>query len=422
MDEETLEDPVIFFTYATSFPPYFYQAEFLKMKDKRIAMNWGRQSGKSLAVAIRALWQAFTYSDQIILILAPTLRQSNIIFRYVKFYAENKNFILEHITRNTTTEMWFDNGSQIYCLPSGKQSGDNIRGYAARLIIIDEAAYVEEDAFLAIEPSLAATDGGLILISTPRGRSGFYYEAFAPNSEYKTMHIKSEQCPGIKKEFLEKRRSQLTENEYKQEYEAEFTSEANTYFRLDQIKDAMIIEKEIEKAEEDCKYDFGVDVARMGEDETVLIIVDKTNKKMVKIDTYSKKPTTEIIDMIKYWYDRFVPESINVDSASMGAGVCDILLKEQYPIKMIDLNRTSEKEAIYENLKLLLERRMIKLLKDYKLEDQLKDIISTFTQMGRHISASSDRRHEDRVDGLCLACSNIKPVEDETDEFFGASG
>ena len=319
MDEEirkTLEDPVLFFTYVTGFPPYNYQTEFLKMRDKRIAMRWGRQSGKSLVVAIRALWQAFTIPNQVILILAPTLRQSNIIFRYVKFYAENKNLINEHITRNTTTEMWFDNASQIYCLPSGHQSGDNIRGYAAKLIIIDEAAYVEEDAFLAIEPSLAATDGGLILISTPRGRIGFYCEAFAPDSEYKTMHIKSEDCPGINKKFLEKRRNQLTENEYLQEYEAEFTSEANTYFRLDHIKDAMIIEKEIDKAEEDCKYDFGVDCARQGEDETVLVIVDKTNKKMVKMDTQSKKPTTELIDMIKYWYDRFVPESINIDSAS----------------------------------------------------------------------------------------------------------
>lgn len=417
-----IEDPVEFFTFATGLEPYCYQAEFLRLNDKRIAIRWARQSGKSLAVAIRALWQAFTFPNQVILILAPTLRQSNIIFRYVKFYAENKNDILAHIVRNTTTEMWFDNGGQIYCLPSGHQSGDNIRGYAAKLIIIDEAAYVDEDAFLAIEPSLASTDGSLILISTPRGRTGFYYEAFTPESEYKKMHLKAEDSPNIKKDFLIKRRSQLTENEFKQEYEAEFTTEANTYFRLDHIKNAMIIEKEIDNAESNCEYEFGVDVARMGEDETVLIIVDKTNKKMVKIDTHSKKPTTETLDMIRYWYNRFKPVSINVDSASMGAGVCDILLKEQYPIKMIDLNRTAEKEAIYENLKLLLERGTIKLLKDYKLEDQLKDIVYTFTQMGRHLSASSDRRHEDRVDGLCLACANIKPIEEEEDEFFGTSG
>lgn len=420
--EANLKDPIEFFTYAVGNPPYFYQAEFLKMNDKRIALRWARQSGKSLVVAIRALWQAFNFPNQVILILAPTLRQSNIIFRYIKFYANNKNIIKEHLVRDTTTEMFLDNNSQIYCLPSGNQSGDNIRGYAARLIIIDEAAYVDEEAFLAIEPSLAATDGNLILISTPRGRSGFYYEAFNPNSEYKTMHIKAEDSPNVKKEFIEKRRGQLTENEFAQEYGAEFTSEANTYFRHDQIKDAMIINTQLDRAEEECKYDFGVDVARMGEDETVLIIVDTINRKMVKMETQSKKPTTELIDMIKYWYDRFMPDSINVDAAALGGGVCDILLKENYPIKMVNMNRTSEKEAVYENLKLLLERRTIKILKDYKLEDQMKDMVSTFTQMGRHISASSERRHDDRCDSLCLACMNIKPTDDTEEEFIGASG
>ena len=67
MDEEirkTLEDPVLFFAYITDMPPFIYQIEFLKAKEKRIALRSGRQIGKSLVVAVKALWQAINFTNQ----------------------------------------------------------------------------------------------------------------------------------------------------------------------------------------------------------------------------------------------------------------------------------------------------------------------------------------------------------------------
>ena len=38
------------------------------------------------------------------------------------------------------------------------------------MLIIDEAAFVDDDVYLALRPSLAVLNGDLILLSTPRRR------------------------------------------------------------------------------------------------------------------------------------------------------------------------------------------------------------------------------------------------------------
>ena len=47
------------------------------------------------------------------------------------------------------------------------------------LLIIDEAARVPDDLYRAVRPMLAVSDGRLICLSTPYGKRGFFYEAWA---------------------------------------------------------------------------------------------------------------------------------------------------------------------------------------------------------------------------------------------------
>ena len=51
-----------------------------------------------------------------------------------------------------------------------------MRGFTANFLIVDEAARVPDEVYAAATPMLAATNGALWILSTPRGRKGFFYE------------------------------------------------------------------------------------------------------------------------------------------------------------------------------------------------------------------------------------------------------
>ncbi len=74
-------------------------------------------------------------------------------------------------------ELQLTNVSRIVCLPCREET---IRGYSnVSLLVIDEAARVPDDLYRAVRPMLAVSDGRLICLSTPYGKRGFFYDAWA---------------------------------------------------------------------------------------------------------------------------------------------------------------------------------------------------------------------------------------------------
>ncbi len=67
------------------------------------------------------------------------------------------------------------NGTRIVGLPGTEGT---VRGFSAvSLLLIDEAARVQDAMYKALRPMLAVGDGDLWLMSTPYGKRGFFYEA-----------------------------------------------------------------------------------------------------------------------------------------------------------------------------------------------------------------------------------------------------
>jgi hypothetical protein len=52
------------------------------------------------------------------------------------------------------------------------------RGFTASLVLIDEAAKVSEQLYRSVRPSLAVSQGRLILLSTPYGKQGMFWQAW----------------------------------------------------------------------------------------------------------------------------------------------------------------------------------------------------------------------------------------------------
>jgi hypothetical protein len=76
--EKTKDDPVAFGRRFLGFQALPYQERVLTDKSKRIAVRMSRQAGKTTTIAVRGIWFAATHPRTLSLIVAPSLRQSNL--------------------------------------------------------------------------------------------------------------------------------------------------------------------------------------------------------------------------------------------------------------------------------------------------------------------------------------------------------
>ena len=243
------------------YQPDPWQVEFLRSEARTIGCCWSRQTGKSSVAAAMAILTAVLESPALVLLVSKSLRQSSELMRKVKeMYRRiskpaksvrvfrpkpvkliDEMELLPAPYRETVLTMELDNGSRIVCLPG---SADTIACYsAAALIVIDEASRVPDILYRTVRPMLATCGGRLVLISTPFGKRGFFFEVMhglTPDGrrnpeEWHRIRIKGLQCPRIPKEFLEDERYSMGLAWYKQEYECSFEDMEGSLFRHEDI-------------------------------------------------------------------------------------------------------------------------------------------------------------------------------------------
>ena len=153
--------------------PDAWQENFLRSSSDRVLLNCSRQSGKSTMSAVIALHRALYCPGSLVLCLAPALRQSQELFGKVSgFYRDLGRPVPPQGERKLSLEL--ENGSRIITLPGSEKT---IRGFSdAALLLVDEAARVDDGLYYAIRPMLAVGGGSLIMLSTPYGKRGVFYE------------------------------------------------------------------------------------------------------------------------------------------------------------------------------------------------------------------------------------------------------
>ncbi len=113
-----LMDPVLFSKLVLQFMPYEYQQKLLHDKSKRICACMGRQTGKSLTIAAKAIHFATVNPRTTTLIISATLRQSTLMFEKVLNFIEN-SALRKSVSYRSRTRIKLSNGSWIIALPSG---------------------------------------------------------------------------------------------------------------------------------------------------------------------------------------------------------------------------------------------------------------------------------------------------------------
>jgi hypothetical protein len=209
-----------------------WQAEVLRSTSQRILLNCCRQSGKSTVTSVLAMHTALYQPGALVLLLSPTLRQSQELFRKcLSVYRLVASDVPPESETRLTLEL--GNGSRIVSLP-GKES--TVRGFSGvTLLVVDEAARVPDELYYSVRPMLAVSNGRLVALSTPFGTRGWWYEAWRSSEPWERYTITAEQCPRISPEFLAEERRTLGEWWFRQEYLCEFLDAQTQAFSRDMI-------------------------------------------------------------------------------------------------------------------------------------------------------------------------------------------
>jgi hypothetical protein len=385
-----------------------WQKRVLETKGN-IVLCSGRQVGKSTIIAKKAGDYALNNRNKSVLIISSTERQAEELFiKVLNFITDkDKSAIKSGKDRPTKHIMRLKNGSIIRCLPTGL-AGTGIRGYTIDLLIADEAAFIGDDVFITCTPMLLTTGGDIVLVSTPFGRKGYFYDCYKdPN--FTVFHINSEECIRTREisvswtqaqqdnalKFLESEKRKMSQLQYAQEYMGEFVDSLRQFFPDELIKKCMKA-KRPERINKEKTYFLGVDVARLGEDESTFEIIDRTNRdNLVHVENLvtTKTRINETVALCLSLDRKYDFKKVYIDDGGVGGGVFDYLLAEAQTKRKVEaINNSTRsldkdnkrktsilKEDLYNNLLLLMEMGKIELLDDDEVFLSFKSVQFEYT-------------------------------------------
>ncbi|MBH1932783.1 hypothetical protein I5Q34_00475 [Streptomyces sp. AV19] len=143
-------------------------------------LRCGRQTGKSLSLAVACTYRALVEPELDVVVVAPTAAQAAGLILKCKKIAQAAGLTLY---RDAVTMLHLAPGSRgrIIAIPA---SG-SVRGLSTGLMAVDEGAWVGDEVYFAVLlPMLAAVPGSsLVAASTPRGQTGWWYRAHEQEGE-----------------------------------------------------------------------------------------------------------------------------------------------------------------------------------------------------------------------------------------------
>lgn len=150
----------------------------------------GRRSGKSRMAAAVACYLACFAEHKLargetgfIVVLSPTRAQSAIIFDYCQGFIEASPILRQQIDSISADEIRLTNGVVISVTPANYRT---LRGRTLLAVIADESAFWRDEnsaqpdveVFRAAAPSLAASGGMWIAVSSPYAQRGLLYQRY----------------------------------------------------------------------------------------------------------------------------------------------------------------------------------------------------------------------------------------------------
>ena len=395
-----------------------WQKEILEHSGN-ILLNTGRQVGKTTIFANKAGKYMLDHPDSKIIVVSLTEDQAQLIIIMTLDYLEktDKRMIAKGKKSPTKNKIRLTNKSQILARPVGN-TGDAVRGFTGDVLIVDEASRMPELMWTAAKPTLATTGGQIWMCSTPFGKQGYFYDCWLNKNKrfkiwntttwdvYHDRKIEGDWTEQKRKgaiEFIEQEKQDMSALQFAQEYLGQFVDDLRQFFSDELIHKVMKL-KRPNIIQKNRTYALGVDIARLGLDESTFEILKKgENGVLTHVDNQITKKTllTSTFKHIKGLNDLYDFEKIYVDDEGIGIGVFDMLITEESTRRKVVALRNSKKlidykknawsknseagktrmlkQDLYFNMLRLMEQKKITLLDDENIFQSFKSIQYEFT-------------------------------------------
>lgn len=393
-----------------------FQDMILNDESTRILLCCARQIGKTTTVAIKALHYAYFNSPKNIIIVSATKNQSKEVIYRMRQLLRTARFTtwteLSPTARDSKSELVIrskdkKSQSRIISLPAT----DAGRGYTADIAIVDEAAFIENGDYIfnqVVEPMTSRTKGSIMLLSTPNGKRGFFWNCYH-SDYYSVYHFDWQVNPETKEEEMKEKRTRMTTREFQAEYEARFVASKSAYFTHEEIKKA--ISDEADRGVITINpIAVGVDFGKIN-DKSIIMIGTIENpeapqhEQTIKVLKRIVKPLgtnyADIIGELKAINQMYHPSIFVLDATGVGEGPSDLLIKEGIPVEPIRFS-WQKKANIFSNLKIFFEQKRIKIPNELELIDQLEMFEYEYTESGVIKLHHPLGGHDDECDSLAL--------------------
>lgn len=343
---------------------YPFQEKLLKIilkggAHENIIINKSRQLGISTLMAAYALWEIVFQADREILVIATKRDVAINLIDKVKYMYDNlPPYLLgdakhrsgkkgDNIESYNKQSIVLKNKSKIFAVAA---SGDAGRSYSPNLLIIDEAAHIEDidRIYTAIKPALTVA-GRCIALSSPNGQSNWFYRTYSraqidPNSTFLPIELKWHVHPDRDQAWFDRESADMSAQEIAQEFNCDFLASGNTVVDPKHIAAA---EKHVIEPQEkrglgndlwiweypktNRKYLIACDVARGdGSDYSTFHVIDTTSNEQVA-ELQSKLSPTDFTRVILSTAFDYNEALVIVENNGLSYSVVEQIVNTNYP-------------------------------------------------------------------------------------------
>lgn len=442
-------NPVIFAKEILRFEADEWQKQALMdlATNPKVAIKSGQGVGKTGLEAVALLWFLCCYPYPRVVATAPTKQQLNdVLWSEVSKWI-GKSLLLTEILKWTKTYIYMvGNEKRWFAVARTATKAENMQGFHEdnMLFIVDEASGVADPIMEAILGTLSGANNKLLLCGNPTRTSGTFYDAFnADRSIYKCHTVSSLDSTRTNKQNIESliRKYGKGSNVVLVRVFGEFPKqEDDVFIALSLLEHCCMLDLEESTIK---SISLGVDVARFGNDETV--IAQNVNGNITLPFIFKGQSLMTTVGKIVLLYRQMITDYpkykgkiyINIDDCGLGGGVTDRLeelRQEERLTRMVVVpvnaaskvpddiveDGSSKVKAydIYDNLttylwgnvKELMRKNAIKLQNDNELIAQFSSRKYRLTSRGKMLLESKDDMKKrglsspDRADATALSC------------------
>ena len=437
-------NPVLFVKEVLQAKPEPEQIEMLESvnNNRMTTVKAGHGVGKTTTLAWVILWFMFTRPYPKIPCTAPTMHQlRDILWAEISKWLNKSELLkqffvwtVERLALRSQEEKWF-------AVARTATKPDAMQGFHSDslLFVLDEASGINDVIFEPILGALTGAETKLIMVGNPTRTVGFFYDSFTKNRKmFNCITLNAENSKRVTHDFIESIIALYGRDSdpYRVRVLGEFPkSQPDTFISLELLENAISLMGggSVEGKKKPIAIHLGVDVARFGDDESVVYRTfeyeDHYESKLLKI--FYKNRTTDLSGYVKLVVREYNQQykgltvNVNVDETGVGAGVVDELESDHKDLDYYVIPQTfggtggtlNEEPMLYSNNTGLLWGNVRRLLMANKL--YIEDDDETITQLSvRKYMVDEDGRIKlerkqdmkkrgvgspDRADALCLS-------------------